>query len=225
VPARRAPQALGRRGSGFCNIGLPRKARRSLPGPVQSREFAKQPSIDQPSPVSSRKEVSAELARMGEQLRTVRQELETQREEVHFQQDALRIYQRQLEESRERYAELYEQAPMPYLSLGASGIIVSVNFAGRVCLAAAAKQLIGSPFMLLVASSDRRVFMRHLRLCRRSSSVTRTKLALVLGSTETKVELVSTAIHEFATNKLVYLTVFLPVNMDETALTPFVANQ
>jgi PAS domain-containing protein len=172
--------------------------------------------------------VSAELARTGEleeQLRTVRQELETQREEVHFQQDALRLYQRQLEESRERYAELYERAPTPYLSLGASGIILSINLAARVWLAAAAKQLIGSPLLLLVRRFRSSCFHETSASLSAEGFCSKDGTRIDVGFCGNSRELLSTVIHEFATNKLVYLTVVLPMNRDEAELAPSVVKR
>jgi PAS domain S-box-containing protein len=68
-----------------------------------------------------------ELQRLVHELRLHQIELDLQNEELHRAQAAL-------EATRSRYADLYEFAPVGYLSLDAEGIILEVNLTGSELL-------------------------------------------------------------------------------------------
>src|SRR5689334_6039775 len=57
-------------------------------------------------------------------------EMETYREETRVQTDQLIEAQRQLEQSRDRYADLYESAPVAYMTLDRHGIVRDINLTG-----------------------------------------------------------------------------------------------
>jgi PAS domain S-box-containing protein len=73
-----------------------------------------------------------------------------------------------LEAERERYAELFDFAPIGYLTLDGAGIIQSANLAAAQLLDAQRVRLIGMPLLTKVVTGDRRRLLDHLRHCRTS---------------------------------------------------------
>src|SRR5437868_1026464 len=84
----------------------------------------------------------------------------------------------ELEAAIQRYADLYEFAPIAYLSLDRFGRIEESNPAAISLLERTRKQLLGTPFILRVVKEDSELFLRHLRRCRSSKSRVETELCL-----------------------------------------------
>lgn len=81
------------------------------------------------------------------ELRVHRIELETQNEELRRAQAAL-------EESRDRYLDLYAFAPVGYLTLSREGFIDEINLTGASFLGAERKKLLHRRFDAFVAPED-----------------------------------------------------------------------
>jgi signal transduction histidine kinase/ActR/RegA family two-component response regulator len=123
--------------------------------------------------------LAAEKAFGGERrLHDVVQELEVHREEIQVQQAQILETQRALEESRDRYADLYDFAPIAFLTLDRSGVIHEANFAAAVLLDRERARLVGFPLLVYVADNDRRLFLDHLARCRRTEGTVQTRLHL-----------------------------------------------
>ena len=82
---------------------------------------------------------------------------------LEFQNEALRSTQLQLENTRDRYARLYHQAPEGYLSLDVNGVIRQFNqtFAGMV--GAESADLIGRSLSTFMSGADRDIFLGRFR--------------------------------------------------------------
>jgi PAS domain S-box-containing protein len=108
-----------------------------------------------------------------EQRRLVH-ELEVHQVELEIQNRAMGENQELLEESRARYATLYDYAPVGHVALDRQGIIRELNLTCAALLGEDRRLLAGRPFRLFLAPASRRAFDDHLRLCfanRRPSSV------------------------------------------------------
>lgn len=92
-------------------------------------------------------------------------DLQVHQEELEAQNQALREAQQLLEESRSRYAELYDLAPLGYVTLDGEGRIQEINLTGAAMLAIKRSRLIGLPFIRYVANEDKPVFREHLERC------------------------------------------------------------
>jgi len=86
--------------------------------------------------------------------------------ELHDQRATLRDAQAALERSRNRYAELFDFAPVGYVVLDEQGVIENVNLTAAQMLGVGRVYASGLPFMLFVAETEHRTLMAHLRACR-----------------------------------------------------------
>ena len=90
-------------------------------------------------------------------------ELGTHQIELEMQNEELRRAQEELEASRSRYADLYDFAPIGYLTFDEDGLIREVNLTGAGLLGVDRRHLIGKPFSTFVIKEDRDAFRAHLR--------------------------------------------------------------
>jgi signal transduction histidine kinase/CheY-like chemotaxis protein len=115
-----------------------------------------------------------------DELKLLLRELQRHQLELELQNRELRESQQALEESRSRYAELYDFAPMACLSLDSRGCIQEINLTGAALLRRERSQLIGRPLSPLVVPADVVPFLQHVRRCFAGESLV-TELGLRLG--------------------------------------------
>src|SRR5262249_44715875 len=88
-------------------------------------------------------------------LASLIEDLAAQRGELRARHEQLVAMQRSLEEARDRYADLFERAPVAYLTLDRQGAIVEVNEAASTLLGTTSRLLAHTPLITLVLSVDR----------------------------------------------------------------------
>src|ERR1700722_2599719 len=103
----------------------------------------------------------AEFQRVVRKLQFHQQELEAQNEE-------LRETQQLLEASRDRYADLYDFAPVGYTTIDEKGHVREINLTGATILGRERSRLLGTLFSVAVARDDLHVFRDHLRQCQQT---------------------------------------------------------
>src|SRR5688572_7690291 len=91
-------------------------------------------------------------------------------ERMRLENEQLLESQRLAEEIRDRYVDLYDHAPLPYVTLDGAGVIREVNHAAATLLAQQGHDLRGRRFRSLVAEADRQALAEHLRNCPVSGS-------------------------------------------------------
>jgi PAS domain S-box-containing protein len=96
-----------------------------------------------------------EARRLLHELQVHQIELEMQNAELGQARDAL-------EKALEQYTDLYDFAPVGYLSLDGNGVIGAVNLAGAGLLGVERSRLLGLRFGQFVAATDRTVFSELL---------------------------------------------------------------
>lgn len=84
----------------------------------------------------------------------------------------------ELEAAIQRYIDLYEFAPIGYVSFDRVGRIEEINLAAAQLLGRPRHQLIASPFAMFVAKADGEVFLNHLLQCRSADGRVETELHL-----------------------------------------------
>ncbi len=89
-------------------------------------------------------------------------ELQVHQTELEMQNLELKEAQQQLEESRNHYADLYDYAPVGYLTLDKTGDIRSINLTGASVLGKERAFLIGKPFIACFSHIDHQVFLQYL---------------------------------------------------------------
>jgi signal transduction histidine kinase/PAS domain-containing protein len=90
-------------------------------------------------------------------------ELQVHQVELKAQNQALHEAQALIEQSRSRYADLYDFAPIPYCTFDRSGIILDINLTGASVLGKERSQIVGYPFAVIACVSDVKAFVRHIR--------------------------------------------------------------
>jgi PAS domain S-box-containing protein len=131
-------------------------------------------------------ELQQELARLRAALVTpggtarerAAEELRVYHEETRQQTEQLLETQAALEESRDRYASLYDFAPIGYLTLDCNGVIEEINLVASEMLGAERSRLVRVPLLAMVDSHDRKAFLRHLLACRTRRATMSTELRL-----------------------------------------------
>ena len=89
-------------------------------------------------------------------------DLQTYQIELEMQNEALRRSQLALAESRDRYLDLYEFAPVGYFTLDPEGKIDDVNLTGVSLLGTERKKLLQKHFLSLIDPEDQIRWVRHV---------------------------------------------------------------
>ncbi len=118
------------------------------------RDAASQP-VGAPSPDGRAHGVAEETARLIHELRLNQAELQRQNEE-------LRRTQAELAEARDRYANLYDFAPVGFFTLDEGGVILEANLKGAAMLGQQRPHLIGRPLLESVPRGEQAAFREHL---------------------------------------------------------------
>lgn len=98
-----------------------------------------------------------EAQRLLHELQVYQLELEMQLEQLHQAKEELEI-------SRNKYAELFDLAPVGYFTFDAQGRICELNLAGAQMLGVERQLLIQRPFVSYVAEGGGRFFPGTLKL-------------------------------------------------------------
>ena len=85
------------------------------------------------------------------------QELQVHQIELEMQNEALRQKQRELEDSRNRYVDLYDFSPVGYLTLNSNGIIEELNLTAVALLGIERKDLLHRRFTTQVPKKSRMI--------------------------------------------------------------------
>ncbi|MCP4537368.1 MAG: PAS domain S-box protein [Chloroflexi bacterium] len=96
-----------------------------------------------------------------EEVKHLVHELRVHQIELEMQNGELRRAQQELEASRDRYAELYDFAPVGYLTLNETGTILQANLTISSLLGVARGDLIKQPLSRFIASEDEDIYYLH----------------------------------------------------------------
>ena len=82
-------------------------------------------------------------------------ELQVHQIELEMQNEELRKAQSEIEESRTRYSDLYDFAPVGYFTFDKHGLILEANLAAATELGVERSLLINKPFRAYIVTEDR----------------------------------------------------------------------
>jgi len=132
-----------------------------------------------------------------DELQRTMHELQVHQLELEMQNRELLETQQQLEESRNRYADLYDFAPVGYVTLDDKNRIQEINLTGAAMLSQQRSRLIGKPFITYVVNSDLNKFISYLRECKKANGKAGTEIGLaVKGGGSIEAQLVSLTIED-----------------------------
>ena len=141
---------------------------------------------------SSWKTVQSVEGSCNEESQRLRDELETMQIDMEVKYLGLQEALEELEESRNRYADLYDFAPVGYVTIDGKGCIQEINLTGANLIGLERSQLIGKPMFVFVVKSDVKLFLDHLRCCKQTNEKVITELSFASNnSTPIQVQLLS----------------------------------
>lgn len=138
-------------------------------------------------------ELAAELATLEERLtsrpgdtrlRNLVRNVRVYQIGLEMQNRELREVRRALEEARDRYADLYDFAPVGYVTLDSQGVMREINLTGARKLGNPRGELLDRPFAMHLQPGQSKAFFRHLRRAFDSDAKVTTELALHGGRGE-----------------------------------------
>lgn len=109
----------------------------------------------------------------GDELRKALHELHVYQIELELQNDELRRVQEELVESRDQYMDLYDFAPVGYLTISEDKLILEANLTVADLLGEERSSLPGQPFSRFIFDEDQDIFY----LCFKKLIATTTRLA------------------------------------------------
>ena len=89
------------------------------------------------------------------------EELRVHQVELKIQNEELQRAQMELEAARNRYSDLYEFAPVGYITVSEQGLILEANFTSNALLGVNKSFMIGKPFTRFITSDTQDVYYFH----------------------------------------------------------------
>jgi PAS domain S-box-containing protein len=108
------------------------------------------------------REKAPALTRTGDDPQKLLHELQVHQIELEMQNEELRHARDEMEAVLEKYTDLYDFAPVGYVTLDGAGIIRSINLTGATLLGLERSRLDGRPFGLFLAAESRSDFQAFL---------------------------------------------------------------
>jgi PAS domain S-box-containing protein len=104
-----------------------------------------------------------ELELQNDEMHRAQEQLEGQQIELELQNEELLRVQSLLEVSRNKFAELYDFAPVGYFTFDQHGLMREINLTGAKLLGSNRQQMTGRPFSSFIAkAADKKIFSEHL---------------------------------------------------------------
>ena len=120
-----------------------------------------------------------------EKIAQLSHELQVHQVELEIQNEELRRAQVDLAEARDRYADLYDHAPVAYITTDGDGTIVAANLTAAELLRVRRNEIVGSPLSDFVARQDQDTLYLHRREIHRHGYLQRCELTMIKANGET----------------------------------------
>ena len=112
--------------------------------------------------------VSVRIAALEAELQELREQLAIERDDREVQERSWIESQRELELSRQRYADLYHHAPIGIVTFDRTGFVREANQTAATLLGVDRSRLLDRTLLRLVVPADRQKLLRHFVRCRRN---------------------------------------------------------
>lgn len=122
-------------------------------------------------------------------------ELGMQKLELELQTEALRDAQSQLEAALARYADLYDFAPLPYVTLDVETRVIDANHAAAALLGLERTLIVGKPLLSLVRFPDASLLLSHVTRCLAGGAPVHDELRFATSRGVQEVRFVSAPLH------------------------------
>ena len=130
-------------------------------------------------------------------LAAIQESLLKAQNELRKEHNELRSAQAQLRESRRRYADLFEFAPVGYVTLDRVGFICEINAAAASLLGAPIPAIRGSSFAAHVVPGDVEKFLGHIQSCWTASAGMEVEISIrCRNGSSFPAQLITTPAHE-----------------------------
>lgn len=140
-------------------------------------------------------------------------EIEVHAVELKLQNEELQHTRDQLESTRNKYRDLYDFAPVAYLTLSDNGMITDANVAATQLLGLPAARVIDRGFFAFVAEQDRKLILHAMRSASNSGDAKRIELRLLnSGGPQVHVRVDVTASRNTVDGKLEYRLVVTDIS-------------
>ena len=103
----------------------------------------------------------AELQIQKEETSRMFHELSVHHTEIEMQNEELRRAQEELEDSRSRYFDLYDLAPVGYVTVSEKGFILEANLTAAVLLGVARGAMVKQPILSFIDKEDQGIYYFH----------------------------------------------------------------
>jgi PAS domain S-box-containing protein len=99
-----------------------------------------------------------------EEMQHMFHELRLHQIELEIQNEELRRIQAELEAAKDRYFDLYDLAPVGYLTVNEIGLIIEANLTAATQLSVTRNSLIQEPLTSFIVQEDQDIYYRHRKL-------------------------------------------------------------
>ncbi len=143
-------------------------------------------------------------------------ELQVHQVELEMQNEELREAQAVIENSQKRFSDLYDFAPVGYLTLDNEGKIIEANLKTAEILGIGKVNLIGKLFTIFIDAGDKDIFYLHLRSLRKGAPQTCELRFFVKNAGFFPAQLVSTPLRDNAGRPEEYLVTIIDISARKT---------
>jgi PAS domain S-box-containing protein len=144
-------------------------------------------------------------------------ELQVHQIELEMQNRELRDAQGALEESRNRYADLYDFAPVAYCTVDGQGLVEELNLTAATLIGRDRQHAIGRPLTSLVRFEDPRRFWQHLGTCTLSAEAVVNEFRLIIKDRIIDVEAISVPVLSLGGRPRTFRTAFMDISRRKRA--------
>jgi PAS domain S-box-containing protein len=144
-------------------------------------------------------------------------ELQVHQLELEMQNRELREAQSALEESRTRYADLYDFAPVAYCTVDSRGFVEELNLTAAALFGRQRERAIARPLISLVRFENPQSFWHHLGACLQSSEPVVSEFRLILPDRIVHVQAISMPVPKLGDSRRLFRTAFVDITQRKRA--------